>query len=125
MDRTDRLALPLLNAAQLQKEIWHNESLLQLDALHCGLMTGAELADPPATPRPNCWYRLGTGATGEWASRDGQLAFWSASGWRYARPFEGIELRDADDGETWRFRDGAWSKGMERASALLIGGVCW
>jgi hypothetical protein len=65
---------------------------------------------------------VAAGATGEWSLKEGQIATWSAGGWRFLSPFEGLEMRDVDDGQRWAFRDGGWLKGIESASKVLIGG---
>lgn len=44
------------------------------------------LATPPASPVVGAAYIVGTGATGEWAAKDGQVAVWTLAGWRFIVP---------------------------------------
>lgn len=50
MDQTARFALPYLAPGQMQKELFHNEALLTIDALLCPVVEGEASAAPPSTP---------------------------------------------------------------------------
>ena len=50
MDATPRWGLPLLFAGQAQKEIFHNEALMLVDALLHGRVESADLGAPPTDP---------------------------------------------------------------------------
>ena len=50
MSDTPRMALPLIEAAQAQKHVTHNEALVVLDALAHLFLLDRDLADPPASP---------------------------------------------------------------------------
>ena len=124
MEMTPRLGLPLLVAGQAQKELFHNEALALIDLLLAGSVEGAPLAAPPATPTLGTFYRVASaGATGAFAGRDGALAGWSAGGWRFVAPVEGIRLTDRVSGVELAFRGGAWTSGSIRASEILVSGV--
>ena len=107
-DATPRLSLPLLAPGQAHKELFHNEALVRLDALVQPAVLGRE-ADParldPALG--DAWIVAG-GAVGDWAGRDGALAFWTAGGWRFAAPAPGQSVYRADTGARAVYRDGAW-----------------
>ena len=105
---TARLAMPLLYAAQAQKEMFVNEALSRLDiALHA--VCQAELAAPPADPQAGeCWLVAG-GATGEWAGHDDALAGYTASGWIFVAPMEGMVLHDLSQGHDLRYL-GGWQR---------------
>jgi hypothetical protein len=88
-DQTDRLAMPLLFAGQAQKEITHNEALTLLDMLVQPVALSTTLAITPAQPEPGqCWI-VPSGASGAWADRAGELALWTAGGWRFVAPKAG------------------------------------
>lgn len=89
MTSTARLDLPLIAAEQAQKHLTHNEALLVLDAAVQLRLTARDVAAPPETPEPGQTFAIGAGATGAWTGREGQLAVWTASGWRYLRPQHG------------------------------------
>jgi Protein of unknown function (DUF2793) len=122
MATTDRLALPLLAAAQAQKEMTHNEALTLLDAL-VQLVVVGHIAAPPATPAPGqCWI-VATGATGAWAGRDGSIACWTGGGWRFAAPFPGMKAWHATEGVEYRRDATTWQGGITRGSSLVHNGV--
>lgn len=124
MEITPRLGLPLLMAGQVQKELFHNEALALVDLLLAGSVEGAPLAGPPASPVIGVFYRVAAaGATGAFAGHEGALAGYSAGGWRFVAPVEGMRLTDRVSGVELAFRGGAWTSGSIRASEVLVGGT--
>lgn len=122
MAYSDRLHLPLMSAAQAQKEVTHNEGLAVLDAAVQSVVVAIAPSSVPASPVPGqCWI-VGTSATGAWAGEDGALAIWTSGGWRFLAPFEGMFVWSVTDGMTARYIAGAWSVGMLTAGALVIDG---
>ncbi|MEM9715875.1 MAG: DUF2793 domain-containing protein [Pseudomonadota bacterium] len=108
MANTANLGLPLVASAQSQKHITVNESLLVLDSLLQGSVTGFDLIDPPATPEEGTVYHVGLAATGDWAGHGGQLAFYANQGWRFITPRTGWRLYDAAQGGFVRYVNGNW-----------------
>jgi hypothetical protein len=51
------------------------------------------------------------------------LAGYSAGGWRFVAPVDGMRLTERTSGLEIAFRNGAWSSGMIRASEIAVGGV--
>jgi hypothetical protein len=47
----------------------------------------------------------------------------SASGWRFIKPFDGLQLVDRADERTWRYMAGRWSSGIIKASHIEVNGV--
>ena len=89
-ERSPRLALPLLQPGQAQKEQDHNEALARLDLAVQPAVQAVALDTPPATPgEGQCWI-VGAAPSGDWSGRAGMLAGWSAGGWRYIAPVEGM-----------------------------------
>ncbi|TKD51649.1 DUF2793 domain-containing protein [Sphingomonas baiyangensis] len=123
IDTTDRWALPLLHAGQAQKEITHNEAVVLIDALLAPVVEARDVTNPPAAAAPGqCWVVAG-GASGIWAGRDNMLAVWTAGGWRFVAPREGMCVWSIAEGMELRFRDGAWHAGAVHAAALFIEGA--
>ena len=108
---------------QLQKEIFHNEALAIADLLICGLVEATPLAAPPAAPVAGLLYRVAEGGSGAFAGEAGALASWSAAGWRFCVPVEGLRLIDRASGIELVFRGGTWSEGSARANEVVIGGA--
>ncbi|HMO76775.1 MAG TPA: DUF2793 domain-containing protein [Sphingopyxis sp.] len=117
LPRTARLALPLLAVAQAQKEVTHNEALALLDALVQPVVEDGPQSDPPADPAPGqCWI-VGAAATDGWAgAAAGTIALWTAGGWRFVAPGEGMRTLRLSDGSWLRFGGGAWTEPATVAS---------
>ena len=110
---TPRHGLPLLYAGQAQKEVTVNEALLLADLLLHGAVEG-ERSDPPAAPLTGEMWLIGAAATGAWNGRDGQLAGWTESGWRYVAARPGMRFYDRKS-RAFRIFDGQWRSFSEPA----------
>ena len=109
MPATPRLGLPLLAVAQAQKEVTHNEALVVLDALVHAAVEAGPIAAPPATPAEGqCWI-VGPAATGEWSGQEGAIALWTAGGWRFVAPRDGMQAVRLIDRERLRYDGGEWT----------------
>ena len=70
---TPRLALPLLQPGQAQKEMGHNEALAALDLIVQPNVVAAGIDTPPTSPESGqCWI-VGASPTGAWAGQAGKL----------------------------------------------------
>ncbi|MFC3440908.1 DUF2793 domain-containing protein [Sphingobium rhizovicinum] len=118
MDETPRWALPLLFAGQAQKEVFHNEALVLIDALLHGRAESADAASPPTDPMPGqCWV-VAAGADGGWTGQTGAVACWTDGGWRFVPARAGMMFDIADRGHRI-FHDGAvWRDGAVRSDGL-------
>lgn len=102
-----RFALPLLAAAQAQKEITHNEALALLDGLiHPVLVSDSEAA-PPLDAAPGQGWIVAAGASGAWTGHEGRIALMTGGGWRFIAPVEGMQVWLSDARAT--FVGGGWS----------------
>ena len=110
MQTTPRLGLWTLIPGQAQKETSVNEALHLLDAIVAAAVEEPARTDPPITPVVGTSYIVGDQATGEWAGRDGALAAFTAGGWRYVSPTDGLTVMEKSIGWTLRYRGGAWEQ---------------
>jgi hypothetical protein len=122
MDTTARIALPLIAPGQAQKEMTHNEALAALDlAVQAGVVA-AKMDAPPTEPVPGeCWI-VGDAPAGAWAGHAGALAGWTAAGWRFVAPREGMAAWSEADAMSWTYRAGLWRKGELRGASVRVGG---
>lgn len=121
-DTTARFALDLLEAGQAQKELHHNEALTVLDLCVQASIVAAGGNDPPATPvAGQCWI-VGPLPTGDWIGQARALAGWTAGGWRFVRPVEGMVAWDEARRISLRFSRGTWEEGVLRGAELRVGG---
>ncbi len=120
--QTDRLKLPLLAAAQAQKEVTHNEALALADIAVQTVVQSVAPASVPATPViGQCWI-VGASPTGAWAGHAGAIAAWTSGGWRFVAPFEGMQAWSIADGTTVRRTTAAWLVGDLTAATLSVAG---
>ncbi len=120
---TDRLALPLLAAAQAQKEVTHNEALALLDALVQPVVVAVAPSALPAAPTPGQSWIVGPAPTGPWSGQAGALAIWTAGGWRFVPAFDGMAVWSLADSHAWRSGSGVWTGGVVSGTSLVLNGV--
>ena len=117
-----RHGLPLLAPGQAQKEMTHNEALAMLDLVVQPAVETLGVTVPPLAPgEGQCWI-VGAGATGSWEGHDDALAGWTAGGWRFVVPREGMLAWVIDASAYARFDGAGWAGGHPLGSALSATG---
>jgi hypothetical protein len=117
-----RLGLPLLQPGQAQKEMDHNEALALLDIAVQPAAIAIGVSSPPTAPQEGqCWI-VGDDATGAWAGREGAIAGWTAGGWRFIAPRDGVTAWSIADDTIATYRGGNWTVGTVFARRLEVGG---
>lgn len=120
-ETSTRHGLPLLAAAQAQKEVTHNEALTLLDmAVNPSVVTFGR-DDPPANPLSGqCWI-VGDNPAGVWTGQAHSLACWTAGGWRFIPAFDGMRVW-ITGARVEAIRDGGvWRQGEVRCHRLFVG----
>ena len=112
MTSTPRLALPVIEAAQAQKHVTHNEALVLLDALTQLSVESRTLAAPPGSPAEGACYIPGPSATGAWSGWDGQIAVFNGGGWLRIVPLSGLKAWVKAERLTVTYEDGSWRDGI-------------
>lgn len=121
-DATPRLALPLLQPGQSQKEMFHNEALALLDlAVQAEVEALALNTPPPAPAIGQCWV-VGTAPIGDWRDAANHLAGWTAGGWRLIAPRPGMSVWSKASNLIARYHDTGWTIGDVAATRVVIGG---
>jgi hypothetical protein len=119
---TARLALPLLAPGQAQKEMSHNEALARLDAAVQACVVAAGDDSPPVDPAAGqCWI-VGETPDGAWAGHARALAAWTAAGWRFVAPFEGMRAWVGEAQGFALFSEDSWTVGAAHGR-LIVDGV--
>lgn len=77
---------------------------------------------PPASPALGSCYILGGAPTGAWSGKVDHLAAYSAGGWRFIAPFDGLSALIKGTGVGVTYRSGAWEQGVIRANSVVVGG---
>lgn len=112
MTSTPRLALPVIEAAQAQKHVTHNEALVLLDALTQLSVESRALAAPPVAPADGACYIPASGASGAWSGWDGKIAAFSGGGWVQIAPVSGLKAWVKAERLTVTYEDGVWRDGV-------------
>jgi hypothetical protein len=94
MANTTNLALPLMAAAQSQKDVTHNDALLGLDAIVQLSVKNTTLTAPPGSPADGDRHLIASGATGAWLGKDLNVAMYSSGTWLFFAPRPGWRLWD-------------------------------
>ena len=123
MDSSPRLSLPFLSPGQAQKELYVNESLQTLDSLTAAEVEEPPRNDPPDAPTVGTCFLIGTSPTGDWTGHPAALATYSAGGWRFAAPIEGMKAWVKSDLVSAVYAQEAWQVGALFGSRVLIGGT--
>lgn len=103
---TPRFGLPLLFPGQAQKEFFVNEAHMLLDALvHTSVLGIAD--SPPTSPSDGDAWLVGPDGLEEWSGKAQSLAIFTAGGWRFLTPQNGLQVYDSGIGQ-FRHFDGVW-----------------
>lgn len=114
-----RFGLPLLYAAQAQKEICVNEAFAVIDAM-IGCAVENIAAAPPATPVNGTNWLVAVGATGDWLGKDNQIAAYQAGNWVFIAPRDGVTVLNRASGQQLLYA-GGWQ--APAAPAAPAGGA--
>ncbi|MDN3647075.1 DUF2793 domain-containing protein [Pontixanthobacter aestiaquae] len=105
-DTSGRFQLPFLFAGQAQKEFFVNEAHALTDMLLHTTILG-ELAGPPSESVDGDIWLVASGAIGEWACHDGDLAGRQAGLWKFITPRDGMRIFDSSIGQ-FALHSGGW-----------------
>ncbi len=113
-DTSPRLALPLLQAAQAQKHVTHNEALVRLDLLVQLTVQEFDAVTPPAAPQEGQIWATGATPSGDWSGQSDSLAAWVNAGWLFITPQDGWLASDLATGVLWLRGSGQWAPAVSQ-----------
>jgi hypothetical protein len=116
-ERTPRLALPLLQPGQAQKETTHNEALTVLDLTVQASVLTVGTNVPPAVPLVGSAWIVGTAPTGGWVGQARAIAGWTSGGWRFVAPRDGMTAAESGRSACWRAVESRSAASMSWARA--------
>lgn len=120
---TPRHTFTDIEVSQSQKEVTHNESLQQMDAIIDGVFTDRDLSAAPALTSPaddGKTYIVKPTGTGAWAGQDNQIAYFRASGWTFYTPVKGQRFWVEDENIFIFYTGAVWLQEGEGASVARI-----
>jgi hypothetical protein len=108
------LALPLIQPAQAQKHVTHNEALRVLDLLvQPSVLTRGQNV-PPAAPAEGERHIVGTAPTGAWAGQANRIALRENGTWAFFAPQAGWVAHVVAEAAEARFIGGVWTGPADR-----------
>lgn len=107
MATTTHLGITLLETAQAQKEITINEAFARIDAILNTGIIDKDLAAPPVTPLAGDSYIIAANATGAWAGKATQIAYFDQI-WRFIVPNRGLLLWVNDENVHYIYNGSVW-----------------
>ncbi|WP_424966925.1 DUF2793 domain-containing protein [Dinoroseobacter sp. S375] len=108
MVKSANLELPLVEAAQAQKHVTVNESLIRLDAVAQLVLQSISEITPPSDASDGEVYAIPAGAEPPWNAATGQLALRSNGGWEYITPRAGWQAWIVEEQGMFRFDGTDW-----------------
>jgi hypothetical protein len=120
MTDTTNLALPLVEGAQAQKHVTHNEALRILDTLVQLAVLDRDLNAPPAAPSEGQrWIvKASPAPTGAWTGHPNQIAAWQDAAWQFNTPKLGWVAYVVDEGALLAWNGTAWVDALAMLSSL-------
>lgn len=106
---TPILGLTELASAQSQPHLIVNANTRALEAVARGTVLTVGDNAPPGSPADGDMHVVGTSATGDWSGHDDELALYTVNGWIFFTPATEQLVRNADDGEPYRYTGSAWA----------------
>lgn len=100
---TPHLNISYIVQSQAQKEVTANEAFAKIDALLNMGVADRDLTTPPGSPTAGDAYIAAATATGDWAGKENQIAYYDNSAWNFIAPNEGLTVwvNDEDIHYTW------------------------
>ena len=117
------LSLPLIQAAQAQKHVTHNEAIELLDMIVQLTVQAFDATTPPGQAIEGQAWALGASPTGVWASQGGQIASWRGGGWIFAAPQIGWQAWGVAQGALRVYTGNGWQDVAPEAVLQNLSGV--
>ncbi len=115
--------LPLIEPAQAQKHVTHNEALAVLDVLVQTSATSRTLSAPPAAVVAGACYIVGDNATGDWQGEEGHVAVYSGLYWDFYVPKTGWRVWVESEGTEAVFDGAVWATSADRVERVAALGI--
>jgi hypothetical protein len=120
---TVNLGLPVIDAAQAQKHVTHNEALGILDILVQLAVADRDLSSPPATPAEGARYIVKASGAGAWGGHSNEIAAWQDGLWRFNAPKIGWLAYVADEASLVAWNGTAWVNVTAALQSLTTLGI--
>ncbi|MDZ4391352.1 DUF2793 domain-containing protein [Cypionkella sp.] len=107
-DTSTILSLPLIQPAQAQKHVTHNEALRLLDLMVQLSVQARDVTVPPVGAVPGDRYIVPVGASGAWNGQAGKIALFETGVWQFFTPLAGWQAYVVAEAAMAVFDGAAW-----------------
>ncbi|MHA6265357.1 DUF2793 domain-containing protein [uncultured Aliiroseovarius sp.] len=122
-DTSTVLSLPLIQPAQAQKHVTHNEAIRLLDILVQLVVNSADDTTPPPGATDGDRHIVPVGATGDWSGKDHDIAFLEAGTWQFVTPQPGWRADVIATAGQMRFDGSQWLAVVPPTNNLNMVGI--
>ncbi|SEV88969.1 Protein of unknown function [Aliiroseovarius sediminilitoris] len=122
-DSSPILSLPLIQVAQAQKHVTHNEALRLLDILVQLSVATADGMSPPTGAAEGDRHIVPSGATGDWTGKDQNITWFQDGVWQFIAPQQGWRADIAATAQQMRFDGTQWVDTTPATNNLDLVGV--
>lgn len=120
MTTSNNLNITLVEQSQAQKEVTVNTAITVLDAILNMGVIDKDLATPPGSPAEGDSYIVAATATGDWATHEDDLAYYSNSAWAFITPNEGLTVWVNDEDTHYAYDGSGWVSRTDNLPMLGI-----
>jgi hypothetical protein len=107
-DTSTILSLPMIQPAQAQKHVTHNEAVRLLDLMVQLSVKARALSVPPVSPVLGDRYIVPAEASGAWAGQAGKIALFETGVWQFFTPLAGWQAYVVAEAAMAIFNGTAW-----------------
>lgn len=122
MTNTNNLNIPLVVQSQAQKEVTINQAISMLEALQNRGVVDKDLSSPPLSPAEGDAYIVSATATGAWAGKENNVAYYNGV-WKFIAPNEGLIIWVNDEGKIYYYSGSAWVAYSDNLNNIAMLGV--
>lgn len=117
------LSLPLIQAAQAQKHVTHNEAVELLDMIVQLTVQDFDATTPPALALEGQSWALAASPTGAWTGQSGTIASWRGGGWIFVTPQTGWQAWGVTPAQMRIYTGSAWDATTPAPNLQNLDGV--
>lgn len=110
MANSNNLNIGLIEQSQAQKYVTINEAIAALEAVQNRGVEDQDLAAPPGSPSEGDAYIVAASATGDWAGKEKNIAYYNSAEWKFISPNEGLMVWVNDEDKLCYFDGTDWQE---------------
>ncbi len=102
-------SLPIASTTGVSYSFYSDEQQIELERIQNAGVKDKDLVAPPALPQIGDAYIVANMAKGDWAGKEGQIAYYR-NAWKFIQPREGLLIWVDDENKIYFYHQGQWVK---------------